>query len=151
MHSMYKKIKQQNGEAFAQALRAYHNGIFEIPGIDVIVRHAGDDAAPLLPYLMSLLSSNDDAPAPAVQDPFALLAEAGYDAFHADTLQKQNSIRNYFQPGELLCTFNDSARYKEYHIVHAVKKMSTISGARILRGKNSGRMPMAPPSFPSRC
>ena len=119
---MYKKLKKQNGEKFAQTLRNFHNGILEIPDLDVIVRHAGHEAEPLLPYLMSLLSANDDTPPPVVQDPFVLLDKAGYEAFHADTLEKQNSIKGYFKQGELLCTFNDAARYKNYHIVHAVKK-----------------------------
>ncbi len=122
MPDRYKKIKKQNGEAFARALRAHHNGLLEIPDIDRLVRHAGRDAEALLPYLMSLLAVNDDAPAAAPQDPFALLDRAGYDAFHADTLAKQNSIRKYFRAGELLCTFNDAARYRNYHIVHAVRK-----------------------------
>ena len=124
MTPMYKKIKKQNGEAFAQGLRNYHNGLLEIPDIDQIVRHAGRDATPLLPYLMSLLASNDDVsePPPVPQDPFVLLAQAGYDAFYADSLDKQNSIKKYFQPGELLCTFNDAARHKDFHIVHAVRK-----------------------------
>ncbi len=120
---MYNKLKKQNGEKFAQAIRGFHNGILEIPDLDVILRHAGREAEPLLPYLMSLLASNDDdAPASAPGDPFALLDRAGYEAFHADTLEKQNSIARYFKQGELLCTFNDSARYQDYYIVHAVKK-----------------------------
>ncbi len=119
---MYKKLKKQNGEKFAQTIRNFHNGILEIPDIDVILRHAGRDAEPLLPYLMTLLASNDDTPVPAPSDPFVLLKQAGYDAFYADTLEKQNDIKPYFARGELLCTFNDHARYKNYHIVHAVKK-----------------------------
>lgn len=119
---MYKKLKKQNGERFAQTIRNFHNGILEIPGLDVIVRHAGRDAEPLLPYLMSLLTSNDALPAPISEDPFVLLERAGYNAFYADTLEKQNSIERYFAPGELLCTFNDRARYRNYHLVHAVKK-----------------------------
>src|SRR5688500_10966810 len=122
MSDMYKKLKKQNGEAFVQTLRNYHNGLLEIPDMDLIARHAGREAEPLLTYLMSLLPANDDTPKPGPQDPFVLLERAGYDAFHADTLEAQNSIRKYFQPGELLCTFNDPARYKNYHIVHAVKK-----------------------------
>ncbi|PJB72690.1 MAG: hypothetical protein CO093_02485 [Alphaproteobacteria bacterium CG_4_9_14_3_um_filter_47_13] len=60
---MYKKLKKQNGEKFSQTLRNFHNGILEIPDLDVILRHAGreaQDAELLLPYLMSLLASNDD-------------------------------------------------------------------------------------------
>jgi len=119
---MYNKLKKQNGEKFAQTIRNFHNGILEIPDIDVVLRHAGRDAEPLLPYLMSLLSSNDDTIAPVSQAPLALLDQAGYKALHADTLEKQNSIKHHFKKGELLCTFNDNARYKNYHIIHAVKK-----------------------------
>lgn len=121
--SMYKKIKKQNGEKFAQALRNFHNGILEVPNIDIILRHAGRDARPLLPYLMSLLATNDDTPASAPSaDPFVLLEQAGYKAFYADSLEKQNSIKDFFAKGELLCTFNDKARYRNYHILHAIKK-----------------------------
>jgi len=119
---MYQKLKKQNGEKFAQTIRNFHNGILEIENIDSILHHAGDDAEPLLPYLMSLLTSNNDQPSVTSQDPFTLLNQAGYDAFYADTLEKQNSIKKYFKQGELLCTFNDAARYKNYHIIHAVKK-----------------------------
>jgi hypothetical protein len=123
-HRMFKKLKKQNGEKFARTLRNFHNGLLEIPDLDVIVRHAGRDAEPLLPYLMAVLASNDDTHAPDSQpaDPFALLDQAGYVAFYADTLERQNSIVRYFAEGELLCTFNDSARHEKYHIVHAVKK-----------------------------
>jgi len=58
---IYKKIKKQNGETFARTLRDHHNGLLEIEGIINIVKHAGRNAAPLLPYLMSLLASNDDS------------------------------------------------------------------------------------------
>lgn len=118
----YKLIKHQKGERFARALRYYHSGILEIPNIGHIVRYAGRDATPLLPYLTSLFSGLAEETAPPVGDPFKLLAEAGYEAFHADTLLKQNSIAHYFAPGELLCTFDDVTRYQKYHIVHAVKK-----------------------------
>lgn len=121
---MYKKLKKQKGERFAQTIRNFHNGLLEIPDLDVIVRHAGKEAEPLLPYLMSLLATNDDTvdEAPVSANPFDLLDQAGYDAFYADTLEKQNSISKYFQKDELLCTFNDAARHQYFHIVHAVKK-----------------------------
>ena len=98
---VYKKIKRQNGEQFARTLRDHHNGLLEIENIIDIVKHAGRDAEPLLPYLMSLLASNDDvAPEPELRNPFELLSEAGYNAFHADTLEKQNSIASHFRQGE---------------------------------------------------
>ena len=124
MDKMYKKLKKLKGERFARTLRDHHNGLLEIPEIDRIVRHAGrEDAEELLPYLMSMLAANDNAqPELEPEDPFVLLDRAGYDAFIADTLDKQNSIKGYFKPGELLCTFNDASRYERYYIVHAVKK-----------------------------
>lgn len=121
--SVYKKIKKQNGEAFARTLRNHHDGILEIPDIDKIVRHTGRDAEPLLPYLLSLITKDKESDSTLTpSDPYALLAQAGYTAFHADTLEKQNSIKRYFKPGELLCTFNDAARYQDYHIVHAIRQ-----------------------------
>ena len=122
MDKIYKKLKKQKGEKFAQVLRNHHNGILEIPGIVDIVKHAGRDAEPLLPYLMSLLATNDDVPEEEPGCPFDLLSQAGYDAFHADTLEKQNSIKPYFKRNERLCTFNDRSRYKNYYMIHAVKK-----------------------------
>lgn len=123
--SVYNKIKKQNGEKFAQTLRKFHEGLFEIPGIDAILRHAGRDAKPLIPYLMTIMAVNDDeveiTPVTPL-DPFRLLDQAGYDAFYADTLDKQNSIKHHFVEGELLCTFNSASRYQDYHIIHAVKK-----------------------------
>lgn len=120
--TVYRKIKRNNGEQFAQALRNFHNGILDIPDIDILLRHAGREAEPLLPYIMSLMASNDDKAPDASADPFVLLDRAGYEAFYADTLDKQNSIRGYFEPNEMLCTFNDHARFRKYHIVHAVRK-----------------------------
>ena len=119
---IYNQIKKQNGEKFAQALRTHHSGILEIPDIVETLRHAGREAEPLLPYLTSLLASNDDIQVNKPSDPFAMLEQAGYNAFLADTHEKQNSISSHFEQGELLCTFNDAARYKNYYIIHAVKK-----------------------------
>jgi hypothetical protein len=125
--TIYKKIKKQNGEAFARTLRDFHNGLLEVSDIDQVLRYAGrgaNTAQSLLPYLMTLLAANESELQEAAepQDPFVLLNQAGYEAFHADTLEKQNSIKEYFKQGELLCTFNDHARYQNYHMVHAVKK-----------------------------
>jgi hypothetical protein len=123
--AIYKKIKKQNGEKFAQTIRNHHNGLLEIPELPHILRYAGrdpNDAEGLLPYLMTLISPKDSSSSQGNRNPFELLDEAGYNAFHANTLAKQNSIKHYFIPEEFLCTFNDAARYTKYHIVHAVKK-----------------------------
>jgi len=124
MIDVYKELKKRHGEKFAQTVRNHHNGILGIPNILNILLHAGQEAKPLLPYLTSLLlMSNDDTQVTTTPgDPFALLEQAGYKAFHADTLKKQNSIAHHFKEDELLCTFYDAARYRDYYIVHAIKQ-----------------------------
>lgn len=120
--SIYDLIKKQNGEHFAQAIRNYDSGIFDVPNIVDIVKYAGRDATPILKYLEFLktreLNMDSDAPA---GDPFKLLHRAGYHAVYADTLEKQNDIKKYFAPGEELCTFKDTTRYQNYYIVNAVR------------------------------
>ena len=89
--SVYDIIKRQNGEAFAQGIRRYDNGIFDVPNLPEIVKFAGRNPLPLLPFLESL----KQVKIPEIEtgkSPFELLTEAGYDAFYADTLEKQNQI-----------------------------------------------------------
>ncbi len=119
--SIYEQIKKQNGESFAKAIRNYNDGIFEVSGIMDIVKYAGRDANPILLFLNSLRKIETDE-SPTTLDPFELLDKAGYNAYYADTLKKQNAIKKYFQSYEVLCTFNDNTRYKRYYIVNAVKK-----------------------------
>jgi hypothetical protein len=137
--AIYKKLKRQNGEAFARTLRDHHNGLLEIPNLPHIVRYAGrgkDDATAVIPHLMHLLIALDeDVEDAEANDPFELLNAAGYEAFHADTLQKQNSITSYFEKDELLCTFNDAARHEDYHIIHAIKKNARDINRENFRGK----------------
>lgn len=118
--SMFDVIKKQNGESFAKTIRNYDCGIFEIPDIDKIVKHAGRDAEPIINYLVSLKNVQINEKA-SYQNPFELLYKAGYNAEYADTLQKQNSIEKYFKPDEKLCTFHDKNRFKNYYIINAVK------------------------------
>ena len=125
---IYHKIKKQNGEVFAKALRQTDSGLFDIPDLPHILQYAGREVSKeLLDYLEFLkmkqsglfeTSSKDIVP----KDPIELLNDAGYDAYIADTLQKQNHIRIYFAPGEELCTFKRAERYKDYYIINAVKK-----------------------------
>ena len=119
--SMYEIIKKQNGEKFAKAIRGYANGIFEIPNIDRIVKHAGRNAAPILTYLFSL-KKVDIEEMGVHKNPIHLLDLAGYKAYVADTLEKQNAIEKYFKKDERLCTFHDENRYKKYYIINAVRK-----------------------------
>ena len=119
--SMYDIIKKQNGEHFAKAIRNYDNGIFDIPNIDKIVKYAGRDAEPIMNYLVSLKQITIQEMA-VHMDPIKLLDKAGYDAYVADTLEKQNAIQKYYAPGEEICTFRDPERFKRYYIINAVRK-----------------------------
>ena len=118
---MYDIIKKQNGEHFAQAIRNYHNGIFDIPDIDKIVKYAGRDAKPILQYLLSIKNKTTEE-IYTHHDPIELLNRAGYDAYVADTFEKQNAIQKYFAPGEELCSFYDKDRFKNYYIINVVRK-----------------------------
>lgn len=121
MKSMYEIIKHQNGEAFAKAIRQFDSGIFDIPNLPTIVRYAGRDATKILPFLEGLKMHSTGKEGVFI-DPFKLLDEAGYKAFYVDSLEKQNSIKKYFDLDEELCTFDDQERFKKYHIIHCVKK-----------------------------
>ena len=121
MKTMFDIIKKQNGEHFAKAIRAYDNGIFDIPDLDKIVKHAGREAEPLMSYLISLKDVKIEEHA-VHQHPHDLLERAGYNAYYADTLEKQNWPKQFYAPGEELCTFRDPNRYINYHIVVAIKK-----------------------------
>ena len=141
MADMFKKIKKQNGERFAKAIRAYDNGIFDIENLDQIVKYAGREAEPIMDYLISL-KGVEIAEHTVSKTPLQLLDEAGYDAYYADTLEKQNAISHYYADaetlqdlakkgligsdyaynGEGLCTFRDAHRFERYYIINAVRK-----------------------------
>lgn len=119
--SVFEQIKKQNGERFAKAIRSYDNGIFDVPGIVDIVKYAGREAEPIMEYLVSLKNVQIDEHG-VYQDPITLLDKAGYNAYYADTFEKQNAIKKYYAPGEELCTFRDDSRYQKYYIINAVRK-----------------------------
>ena len=121
--SMYDLIKKQNGEAFAQAIRRFDSGIFDIPNLDKVVKFAGRNAMPILSFLSGLRHNlKKKEKVISSKTPYELLKEAGYEAFYADSLEKQNSIEPYFVDGEALCTFSDKKRYIDHHIIHCVKR-----------------------------
>ena len=124
---MYDIIKRQNGEAFAQGIRRFDNGLFEVPNLDKIVRYAGRNPVPILGFLESFKGVEIED-YPTGKNPFELLKMVGYDAFLVDSLAKQNSIASYFAKGEELCTFTDWKRFENYYVIHAVKE-----GARELK------------------
>ena len=119
----YDVIKRQNGEAFARAIRDYNERIFEIENLPKILRYAGRNPLPLLKFLNGMLTVEKSHQSDE-KDPFVLLEKAGYKAFYADSLEKQNSIKPYFAKGEALCTFIDKNRYKNYYIVHCVHALA---------------------------
>ena len=121
MKTMFDIIKKQNGERFAKAIRAYDNGIFDIPDLDKIVKFAGRESEVLMDYLISLKDVKIEEHG-VHQHPFDLLSKAGYNAYYADTLEKQNWPKQFYAKGEELCTFSDPDRYKNYHIIVAIKK-----------------------------
>lgn len=119
--TIFDKIKKQNGEVFAKAIRSYDNGIFDVPNIVNIVRYAGREAEPIMNYLVSLKNIQIKEQNTHLS-PFELLDKAGYDAYLADTLEGQNAIQKYFDSDEELCTFYDPTRFQKYYIVNAVRK-----------------------------
>ncbi len=118
---MFYKIKKQNGERFAKAIRAYDNGIFDIENLDKILKYAGRSAESIMNYLVSLKNIKIEEYG-VYKHPIDLLNKAGYDAFYVETLEQQNSIKKYYALGEEICTFRDENRYKNYHIIHCVSK-----------------------------
>lgn len=99
---VYELIKKQNGEHFARTIRNHCDAVFEIPNIIEMLKYAGRDSQPLLPYLMGLCQEQNkviEAPK-EVASPFALLHSAGYHAEYADTLAKQNAIKNISPPAK---------------------------------------------------
>ncbi len=119
--SVFERLKKQNGELFAKTVRNSDNGILDIPNILEIVKFAGRDALPLIPFLRMLKEVDPDVHG-VYQDPITLLKKAGYNAFVADTEEKKNSIAPYYAKGEEICTFRDSERHKNYHIIHCIKE-----------------------------
>ena len=120
--SMFDIIKKQNGEKFAKEIRDTDSRIFEIENLPEILKYAGRNPENLIPFLRGLLKVEEDVQTEKIEDPFTLLKQAGYNAFYANTLKKQNSIQKYFDKSEELCTFRDPDRYKNYYIIHAVKE-----------------------------
>ncbi len=118
--SVYTLIKKQNGEAFAQSIRRFDNGIFAVPNLPYIVKYAGRMAEPLLMFLEGLKQVKTQD-AETDKDPFELLKEAGYEAFYADTEEKKNATISYYDENEVLCTFLDSSKHLRFYILHCVQ------------------------------
>lgn len=119
----YKQLKKHHGEAFARVIRGA--GLLNIADIVHILEFAGNDpecAQDLVKYIQKKYNRSPQITEKTEKTPFELLSDAGYDAFLVTTLEQQNSIEKYFRHNERLCTFDDPYRYKNYHIIHAVKR-----------------------------
>jgi hypothetical protein len=121
MKTVYDSIKKQNGQQFANTIRKQDSGIFDVPNLLQILKFAGRDAVPLLPYLNSLKDIKIEE-VKSTECPFKLLEQAGYIAELADTHEKHNKIARYYAPGEKVCFLGDPGRPKSHYIINAVKK-----------------------------
>jgi len=122
-NAVYKKLKKQNGEGVAHVMRSAV--LLDVPNIVHILEFAGnnpDEVKQLVPVIREIYKTQQESPYHTDKNPMELLNDAGYDAFVVDSLEKQNSIKKYFRPGEELCTFNDPTRYEDYYMIHAVKR-----------------------------
>ena len=125
---IFKQLKKQNGEKFAQVIRGDrdHDGsLLDIPNIVHILEFAGHDeteARRLRPVLQELYLTKEHSRYWTNKSPLELLDEAGYDAFVVENEQQKNSIKKYYRPGEELCTFHDPFRHEDFFIIHAVKR-----------------------------
>lgn len=120
---IYKQLKKQNGEGVARVMR--DAVLLDVPNIVHIMEFAGnnpDDAQKLVPVIREIYKTQQESQYHTDKNPLELLNDAGYDAFVVDSLEKQNSIKKYFRPGEELCTFNDPHRHEDYYMIHAVKR-----------------------------
>jgi hypothetical protein len=121
--SGYDLLKRVKGEKFAQAVRDYHTGIFEIPDLIEKVRYAGPVATEDVLRWLYIESKTELEPVKIEkQNPFDLLTQAGYSrSFLVTSLEEQNSIMHYYRRGEELCTFNDDSRWQRLTVIHAVR------------------------------
>lgn len=125
---VFKKLKKQNGEKFAQVIRGDmdHDGDLRfVPNIVHILEFAGhdpNDARMLRPIIDEIYNGHEASQYHTDKDPLTLLSEAGYDAFVVETEAQKNSIKKYYRKGEELCTFGDPDRHKNFYIIHAIKR-----------------------------
>lgn len=122
-NAVYKQLKKQNGERVAHVIREAL--LLDVPNIVHILEFAGnnpDEVKQLTPIIREIYKIQKKSEYQTDKKPLELLNDAGYDAFVADTLEKQNSIKKFFRPGEELCTFRDPTRYEKNYIIHAIKR-----------------------------
>ena len=121
--AVYKKLKKQNGEGVARVIR--DSALLDVPNIVHVLELSGNkpqEVQQLIPVIREVYKEKLESEYVSDKNPLELLDEAGYDAFVVDSLEKQNSIKKYYRQDEELCTFRDPVRYKNYYMIHAVKR-----------------------------
>jgi hypothetical protein len=110
--SSLKRLTKLKGQSYARALRDAGCGILEIPQIQEIVRHAGDDPEAVIPYLRDLAMRLNIEPqeVPTSNLPWReLLEEAGYTVTVVTHPEEQEPFARYYRQNELLCSFRGAA------------------------------------------
>ena len=102
---IFKQIKKQNGEKFAQVMRGdrTHDGsLLGIPNIVHILEFAGhdeNDARQMRNVLREryLADKSSELKYYTTKDPLELLNDAGYKAWFVNNVEEQNAIAGYFR------------------------------------------------------
>lgn len=115
MKDNFSRIKKLKGETFAKTLRDAEGGILSLKDLPEIIRYAGTDAKPLIPYLRQkvLEALDTQRVSTNIYAPWKeMLNDAGY-AVHVVKKGKerhsQDEFARYYREGELLCSFGGSA------------------------------------------
>ena len=120
--TVYKQLKKQNGEAVAKVIR--EAVLLDIPNIVHILEFAGnnpEDIKQLVPVIREVYKTQTESEYHTDKNPLELLSMAGYDAFVVKNVKQKDSIKQYYRPGEELCTFRDPTRHENYYMIHAIK------------------------------
>ena len=123
IQTLFNQAKKKRGETFARLL--YNEQILDVPNILHILEFSGNNPNEikiLAKIIRAKYKTKDTIVYHTDKTPLELLGDAGYDAFVVKNLKQQNSIKKYFRPGEELCTFRDKDRYKDYYMIHAIKR-----------------------------
>lgn len=115
MKCSFSRIKKLKGETFAKTLRDAEGGILSLQDLPEIIRYAGTDAKPLIPYLRQKVLEalkTEKAPAKTYALWKKLLNDAGYEVHIIKDRKERHSqaeFARYYRDDELLCSFTGSA------------------------------------------
>ena len=119
---VFDKIKKHNGERVAHVIR--DAGLLYLPDIESLLEFAGNNPEQIKTLLPTIEEKYNIKSKLIYSDknPFQLLDTAGYDSFYVTSFEQQNSIAKYFRDDEKLCTFQDSTRFRDNYMIHAIKR-----------------------------